>query len=275
MDGINKARWIITIVIAAVVLSATLFAYWILSTPQNDNSPDLTESLVLKNSLLTPAAGYANDTLFNYSVVCIFSGGTLIEKEIVIDGIFHSMTPVNETVFSYSTIFTTSGGHDYYFAFKTINLTSRLPESGRFYSPLVSAPLIAHSMNLSSGRVSPSSGMTDMTVFNYTVIYKDSLNHAPIVMRVYIDGSPHTMAPIGSGYSEGCEFFFETTLSVDGTHDYYFECSCVASSFRFPFGNDKLYAPEIKIFPHVTTLSSPFVTPTDGTVSTVFTYSVI
>ena len=74
-----------------------------------------------------------------------------------------------------------------------------------------------------SGTVNPSYG-NQTTLFNYTLIYTNSNNTAPIYVNVSIDDVPMTMTIANASdtnYTDGRIYYYNTTLSL-GTHRYSF-----------------------------------------------------
>jgi len=82
------------------------------------------------------------------------------------------------------------------------------------------------------GSVSPPSG-TVGTTFTYEVTYTDVNGDSPYYVRVYIDGSSHTMNYVSGTYTGGATYHYTTTLSA-GSHYYYFEASDGKATARLP-----------------------------------------
>ncbi|MFX0097974.1 MAG: hypothetical protein ACFFCS_00215 [Candidatus Hodarchaeota archaeon] len=125
---------------------------------------------------------------------------------------------------------------------------------------------------LTSGDVSPLTGTTS-TSFNYSVTYTDADNDAPASIQVYIDGSPQTMSKLISGdndYTDGCVYQYLTTLA-EGSHNYYFSTSDGIDTDRLPIAGS-YSGPDVNYIP---TLTSANVTPSNGTTSDSYLYSVI
>jgi surface protein len=122
---------------------------------------------------------------------------------------------------------------------------------------------------LTSGSVSPGSG-TSTTTFTYTVTYTDADNNAPLYMRVYIDGSAYTMSKQNAGdvtYTDGCIYVYSRTLAP-ALHDYYF----ATSDGTAPATTSTYSGPTV--MNSAPTLTSGTVSPSGGTPTTTFTYTV-
>jgi len=152
-----------------------------------------------------------------------------------------------------------------------------ISSDGGSQTHMVYVAIRTHTMSLSSGSVSPTTGTTGVTSFTYSVTYTDSLNHAPTTSNVYIDGAAHAMGTSDTTYSDGGVFNYgPVTLGSDGTHTYYFDFACSQSSCRLPSSGtyaDPTTTPQGPA--HSMSLSSGLVSPTAGTTGvTSFTYSV-
>ncbi len=81
---------------------------------------------------------------------------------------------------------------------------------------------------LSNGEVSPCSGFANLTAFQYTVIYTDSDNNAPINVSLSIDNNSAVemikQDPADTNYMDGCVYSFSTMIKNDGVHTYNFSC---------------------------------------------------
>jgi VCBS repeat-containing protein len=73
---------------------------------------------------------------------------------------------------------------------------------------------------LSSGGVTPSSGLSTTTTFTYSVTYYDQAGYSPSTQYVYIDGVANNMA-LSFGSASNGTYSYSTTLPA-GSHTYYF-----------------------------------------------------
>ncbi|MEM3341928.1 MAG: pre-peptidase C-terminal domain-containing protein, partial [Thermoplasmata archaeon] len=99
-------------------------------------------------------------------------------------------------------------------------------------------------ITLTSGSANPEEAVVGETVY-FNVTYENSLNEAPTVARVFIDGTSHEMTSNGStDYQNGVKYTYMTSSLAVGTHTFY---------FYFESGNfNKTYTPyynEIVILP--------------------------
>jgi hypothetical protein len=112
---------------------------------------------------------------------------------------------------------------------------------------------------LSSGGVSPLSGTTS-TLFTYSVHYYDPEGATPASddCTVGIDGSYHNMT-LSSGTPFNGTYTYQTTLSIVGTHYYWFEFSDGVNAVTLPPGTDNYSGPTVSscIPPSTPSLSSP------------------
>lgn len=79
---------------------------------------------------------------------------------------------------------------------------------------------------LSNGTVTPLTGDTN-TIFNFTIVYIDIENDAPIKIQVIIENKHHDMIAINLGdtnYFDGKAYYYETKLTA-GEYLYHFECA--------------------------------------------------
>jgi outer membrane protein assembly factor BamB len=77
---------------------------------------------------------------------------------------------------------------------------------------------------LSSGFVKPLLGFTN-TFFNYSINYLHKFNKPPVCMNVSIDGINYTMNETDLNdinYSDGKDYFFNTTLNISTNHTFQF-----------------------------------------------------
>ncbi|NMC04939.1 MAG: hypothetical protein GYA24_06995, partial [Candidatus Lokiarchaeota archaeon] len=150
--------------------------------------------------------------------------------------------------------------HNYYFSTSDGYATAS--------TTTVSGPTVTNNApTLASGSVSPGSGTT-ATTFTYTVTYTDADNDAPSCVRVYIDGSYHTMSKQNSGdvtYTDGCVYVYNLTLAP-APHSYSF-----GASDRFAtISTNTVFGPNVA--PPETSISWS-VSPAIGDANTRFTFT--
>jgi hypothetical protein len=149
----------------------------------------------------------------------------------------------------------------------------RIVWTPRMYGPTVigTTPPI-----LSNGQVDPSTGERGLTEFNFSVIYTDAENNPPTFLDITLDGADFTMIktdPLDCDYTDGCGYYYATSLDVLGTHQFNFSasdgCYCVHSeTFLDPTVVDTI-APDL-------TCSSPLnTTYTSGTIDIIVSSSAI
>lgn len=104
------------------------------------------------------------------------------------------------------------------------------------YPPTARANVRLFSTNvpptLTSGSVAPNSGTTG-TTFTYEVTYTDANGDPPSYVRVYIDGSPHSMSRVGGTYTDGATYRYTLSLPK-GSHTYHFGASDGTYTVRLP-----------------------------------------
>jgi hypothetical protein len=106
--------------------------------------------------------------------------------------------------------------------------------------PTVSSPTSTSNLSLSATiGVSPDTG-DSLTLFTYSVEYRDSSGNPPAFVRVHIDGDPPAqMTPaisIGpnTDFANGVTYLFTRNDLTPGTHTYFFEASNGASTISLP-----------------------------------------
>ena len=172
---------------------------------------------------------------FTYTVTYSDPDGDTPSVNVYIDGVEYNMTKISGTYTSGATYrFTTStldlGSHFYYFRASDGTSSVRLPASATYEGPTVVLP--NQSPVLSSGSVSPSSGTTSAT-FTYEVTYSDADGDTPSYVKVYVDGSPHSMTKVSGAYISGATYRYTSSLTT-GSHSYYFETSDSIDIDRLP-----------------------------------------
>ncbi len=161
---------------------------------------------------------------------------------VFIDGLAHNMTKQNAgditysdgCIYIYDAGMLSFGSHTYRFACSDGAALVSLPPSGTYTGPTVSESNTAPT--LSSGYVSPSSGMVGST-FVFNVTYSDFEDDGPSLANVFIDGMAYAMTKLNAGdvtYTDGCVYVFSTSSLSAGTHNYYFEFSDGVLSARLP-----------------------------------------
>ena len=194
-------------------------AFYVWTMPPTNNPP------VLSSGSVSPTSGAASTT-FTYEVTYTdLDGDAPSYVKVYIDGVGYSMTKINGTytggaLYRYTTTLSVDS-HTYFFTASDGTDTARLPTSGSYSGPTVTAANTAPT--LSSGSVSPSSGATGAT-FTYEVTYMDADGDAPSYVRVYIDGSAKSMSYMSGAYTGGALYCYQTALGI-GSHTFYFEAS--------------------------------------------------
>ncbi|UCH90105.1 MAG: winged helix-turn-helix transcriptional regulator, partial [Thermoplasmata archaeon] len=239
---------------------------------------------VLTNGSVTPASGNTS-VLFTYRVH--YSDAEHDQpsvKTVYIDGYPFTMklstgSPSTGWVYSYSS-YLGAGNHNYYFLFNDSKNTVRYPISGVFYGPNVTkVPGINNTPpQLSYGRVSPYTG-TPTTNFTFYVYYYDADNDTPTKKHVCIDGKLYEMTPSwGQNYpNTHIGLYTYTTTLPAGNHTFYFVFSDGIDTVRLPV-TGTYTGPIVSVTPppnKAPTLSYGTVTPSQGTPTTEFVYSVL
>nr|MDO8109032.1 hypothetical protein [Candidatus Sigynarchaeota archaeon] len=121
--------------------------------------------------------------------------------------------------------------------------------------------------------VSPEIGY-QTTSFNFSVVYLDSDNNLPAIITLTINGSSYIMqptSPTDSDVTNGKGYFYITTLSDLGQYQFQ-----VNVSDGFYLANTALInKPEVVLVNTPPTLGSGQVTPSSGTTSQIFSFSVV
>jgi hypothetical protein len=223
-----------------------------------------------------PTQGYIT-TNFKYTLG-YSTGGSIIsftDVKVVIDNVTFNMTKKsgqnNTEVWEYTTTLAI-GNHDYYFNVKVGSTTIKVPSSGKYTGPKV----IDKPPWLMSGKVTPTAGYANTTMFNFTVTYGDLEGKSPTLAQVYVNGSYHNMYYVSGSNKTGASYRYGTTLWA-GNYQYHFKFSDGTTTVRLPStgeypgpsvtkpGQPINYPPELK---------NGTVSPSEGNVSTIFTYSV-
>ena len=194
------------------------FYAWTVSAPTN-NPPSLSSGSV------SPSSG-GPTTAFAYEVTYSDpDGDPPAYVRVCVDGTAYAMSYVSGTysggaLYRYQATLP-AGSHTYYFEASDGKVSVKLPSTGAYSGPTVTAA--NNSPTLSSGSVSPSSGAPG-TTFAYEVTYADPDGDAPAYVRVCIDGTEHAMARVSGTYVGGALYRYSTTLPP-GSHTYYFTAS--------------------------------------------------
>ena len=224
--------------------------------------------------------GITGETLYTYAVTYTDSlNHQPSQKYVVIDDLSYVMSSSDSnyqdgSLFTYSTTLVGDGLHEYYFLFVCSGgQYARLPETGAYEGPLTYP---RDQVILSSGTVSPGEGTTGITLFTYSVLYRDTWNHAPVEASVTVDnGTTYGLTTSENDYLNGSVFSYSTVLSISGNHTYYFEFECSGGeTCRLPAGENFFTGPITHS--HELDLSSGAVSPEVGvTNETQFTYSIV
>ncbi len=242
-------------------------------TPGYSNAVTNTDP-TLSAGTVSPTSGTV-DTTFVYSVTYSDADDdapTFVE--VVVDGNAYTMT---ETDFSdtdytdgkeyeYSTTLGV-GSHTYSFgASDGLSSVETAESSGPSVTGENTAP------TLTTPSVDPSTGDED-TLFRYSVTYTDADNNAPTSIQVDIDGTAYSMGETDSAdtdYTDGKEYEYETRLST-GSHTYRF----LASDGTDEVETSEYSGPTVSGPNNAPTLTGGTVSPSSGSSTTLFTYTVI
>ena len=130
---------------------------------------------------------------------------------------------------------------------------------------------------LTGASVTPSSGDTN-TMFSYQVTYSDPEGDAPEYITLTVDGiDPHPMIledGVADSYETGEVFTVTGILLEDGVHTYHILTSDGAESARLP-GSGRLTGPDVAIANRAPVLWDGKVTPTGGSPTVDYRFSVI
>ncbi len=228
----------------------------------------------LSSGALFPTSGNLY-SIFTYRVIYTDADNNApYYMRVYIDGTAYTMSKENESdntytdgcAYVYSRTLA-SGSHTYYFyAHDAFLATSTSSVSGPTVSSTNTSP------SLDSGHISSPSG-NGYTVFIYRVVYSDPENAAPSYVRVYIDGSYYAMSKEISSdinYTDGCSYIYSRTLAI-GSHNYYF----TASDGALTAGTTTTFEPIVSTANTAPTLSSPTISPINGTTTTMVMYTVV
>ncbi|MFX1236638.1 MAG: C25 family cysteine peptidase, partial [Promethearchaeota archaeon] len=81
--------------------------------------------------------------------------------------------------------------------------------------------------SLTEVNVHPMIGTVNITNFNYSIIYSDPDNNAPLEVNLTINSSSYTMTKydiLDNNYIDGCLYVYSTILDDTGTYIYSFSC---------------------------------------------------
>ncbi|MEM3341316.1 MAG: hypothetical protein QW728_01350, partial [Thermoplasmata archaeon] len=179
----------------------------VLPPPPPPNHPP-----VLSNPSVQPATGYPSTT-FTFKV--LFSdpdGDDPAYVRIIIDDNSYDMV-LTGTEYTFQTTLS-EGEHTYSFEASDGSL-SATADGGTL---IVSPPPVNRPPELLNAAVVPSSGGNIDTVYNFSVMYKDPDNDAPLNVTIFIDSTPFQMLKgSGSNYAAGVIYYYTTKLSA-GAH---------------------------------------------------------
>jgi len=238
------------------------------SMSYNNNPPSLSSGSVSPNS--------GNpDATFTYGVTYTDADGdTPPYVYVYVDGSAKTMTKISGayssgTLYQYTTTLSV-GSHTYYFETSDGQATARLPASGSYNGPSVTAP--SNPPSLSSGGVSPASG-SPSSMFTYVVTYTDVDDNAPSYVYINVDGLQHSMSKVSGTYTGGAIYSY-TAFNLDvGLHEYYFETSDGQATARLP-ASGSYDGPNVIPPNNPPSLSSGSVSPSSGRIDTTSTYEV-
>ena len=189
----------------------------------------------LSNGMVTPASG-TTETIFSYSITYSdIEGDAPVSASVFIDGaeffmeLPYSVDWKEDIRFDFTTNLS-SGNHQYYFSASDSNDTSRLPKSSALAGPLVDPD--NYPPELFVPMVTPEEGDLS-TDFSFTVDYRDPEGDPAQFCKVFIDELEFLMTPGNGSWSAGKNFTYSATL-LDGSHEYYFECSDGITTVRLP-----------------------------------------
>ncbi|MHA1282445.1 MAG: choice-of-anchor X domain-containing protein [Promethearchaeota archaeon] len=190
-------------------------------TVQKTNPPTLSGGQVLPNS------GDIHSELFNFSVNYVdLDNDPPAYINVIINGSIYSMVKVNPLdtdytdgcLYYYNTTLDFIGDFTFYFI-----ASDGLYEDtdGNYMGSVIQLT----PPTLQNGQVSPTLGEKGVTLFNFTVLYTDLDNLAPVFVRLTLDGNNYSMVkvnPLDMDYTDGCLYYFNTTINTLGTHEYNF-----------------------------------------------------
>ncbi len=217
-------------------------------TSSTFNSPLIGLFPLLSNGGVSPTQGLQGITFFNFTVNYTHPGNQAPSIMIItLDGVNYTMEKANPSdtnyldgcIYYHNTNLNSIGIHSFSFTFSD-GTTSIF--HGIFSNPTVNVAPI-----LSNGGVSPLRGLKGITVFNFTVTYTHLDNTEPTIMNITLDGVNYTMVkadPSDTNYTDGCIYYYNTTLSTLGTHKFNFTFSdgtitVFHGTFNSPIVNEK------------------------------------
>ncbi|MEM2899216.1 MAG: PKD domain-containing protein [Thermoplasmata archaeon] len=233
---------------------------------------------VLSSGSVTPSSGVLGST-FTFVVNYTDADNNMPSYvRVNIDGVNYEMSKQNSMdnvysdgcIYVYSTSSLSLGSHTYKFSASDGSMSCNLPTSGSYTGPTVTntAP------TLTNGNVTPTSGLVGST-FTYMVTYTDANNNAPSFVYVKIDSTNQTMSKLNGAdntYTDGCIYVYTTSSLTVGTHTYqFFTSDGIVNVQTSQFTGPTVTSP----VNHAPTLTSGSVSPTSGTTSTTFKYTVI
>jgi hypothetical protein len=194
-----------------------------------NNNPSLTVPGAV--STLDPTSGDTSTT-FTYSVdYSDVDGDAPATIAVVVDYGSYTMTmpmtldtgTASNGTYTRSGVTFGAGSYTYYFECTDGNGGSdRLPATGAYDGPTVTAIPVNNNPSFTNGYVDPTSGTTSDT-YAYSVDYYDIDGDAPATIQVFIDGSPNTMT-LASGTASNGTYSLSGVTLADSAHTYYFYC---------------------------------------------------
>lgn len=190
---------------------------------------------ILVDPKVLPVSGYI-DTLFNFTVTYYdLDNHPPSNISVNITGLSHSgpwvMLEVDGSDIDYT------DGKNYYYTWfgfvidsYSFHCAANDTEGAWRETPEIFEPIVLNSRpTLSDHNLLPSVGDPGVTDFNYTVTYTDLDNQAPTEINVTIFGpsggnySMIAVDPLDLDYSDGKEYYYNTTLAAAGTYSYRFD----------------------------------------------------
>jgi len=227
----------------------------------------------LTDPSLSPSSG-TTTTDFTYTVTYTQLDNQAPEYAYVViikpDGnkIWRVMT-TSDTTYSDGSLYTSTtklpvGSYSYYFQFKS---GGKVVKTATY-----SGPTVYSNPTLTSPSLSPTTGDAT-TDFTFSVTYTQAQNQAPeyaYVVIIQLDGSKSTanMTTSDTTYSDGSLYTYTTKLSPAGTYSYYFEFKGAGTVVK----TTTYTGPKVDYRPP--TLTDPSLSPSSGTTTTDFTYTV-
>jgi hypothetical protein len=191
---------------------------------------------------------------------------------VYINSVFYSMSKQNAgdvnyadgCVYAYSTLLSPVS-HHYYFS--TSDGYASASTSTR------SGPTVVNSApTVTVDQVLPERGTTS-TYFSFIVVYTDVNNNPPSTIGAIINGTLFPMTRVNvldDVYTDGCAFVFGCYLTSQGYYTYKFSASDGYASVE----SDMMLGPIVRDVNSAPVFSSPTVSPSSGSPTTTYTFSI-